>query len=263
MSYYAYLSVLQFTDPPYKGFSSQFSSSPDFSKDDLPHDKFKCLECSISLIKMHQHSSQGDISASNEDLDFGGGGGKLFKAGSSNSLSPETRSRSFTTDSLASGDDSTPNTPQSGLVQDALKSSGSMTSGESPVNGERKSAAANGNRSPLVRLHHVSSEGLDLGKTGSGSSSGSKLNEALSPDSKSEGGSSSSSRHEDSTHGGSEGCGGSGDSKKEERESKAHGSPSRGVLEEDKDGKVKGHQDVLINVIQPRYVLLYIYTIVA
>ena len=213
----------------------------------LPHDRFKCLECSISLIKAH-HQSQGDVSGSTEDLGYAGS--HLFKVGSSNSLSPETRSRSHTTDSVASGESSTPNTPQLLLLgQDNSKSSGSAVDVDSPRDGEQKEAVSGAHRSPLARLKWVTSEGPDdiVQKPDSGSSSSSKLDDG----SKLACDSSSSSRSGEGPDSGSKleekGDHSSGGTEAELPRSDGH---DKGITEEEEE--IKDHQEVLINVIKAR-----------
>ena len=209
---------------------TEVAAAPDFNKESIPHNPYKCLECSIPLNKAHHHS-QSDISASNENLSSGA---TLGRSGSSSSFL-ELRSRSHTTESIisssSSGSATTPHSHSSGKSGSKISSSGETAgdkiesekvhvhrNGNRTGNGER-----NGMRSPLVRMKRVISEGSELDQH------------------QQEVGSESDSSKLPS---GSDGASGSGNG----------GKDKRGVEEEggDTSSDSKGAQEVTINVIGAR-----------
>jgi len=233
----------QFTDPPYRGFSSQFTCTPDFNDDVLPHNKLRCLECSIPLIKTQQQGP-GSEATSHDDLSFGGGGGgaRLFKLGSSNSLSPEMRARSVTTESSPSGEGSASDTPQSSLPsQENNKSSTSTPEGNSPPEDRgRRNAPDGGNRSPLIRHQKVVSEEADAAVRKD------EINGGGEPRSGSKSTGSGSDGGSRTGNGTDTGVGGEGEVR--DNTVAESGSPEAA----DRDEEVKDRQDVQINVIEPR-----------
>lgn len=159
--------IFQYDEPVYEGFITESVSAPDFEKESIPHNPYKCLECSIPLNKAH-HRSQSDISVSNENLTFT----NLLSntaGSSSNSLSPIIRSRSHTFESTASSGESNSTTPHSQSSKDSSKPSSDVEAGrpEHHENGEVKPrdlrevellADDKKPKSPLVRMKRVISD---------------------------------------------------------------------------------------------------------
>ena len=248
---------LQYDEPEYEGFVTESVSAPDFAKESIPHNPYRCLECSIPLNKAH-HRSQSDISVSNENLAFTN---LLNTAGSSsNSLSPIIRSRSHTLESAVSSGESNSTTPHSqSSSKDSPKPSINMGTGQSEPheNGEVKprdlreaklrdlkdSMDDKKPKSPLVRMKRVISEsGVVIEETTSSKSSGGggegPDSKAVSPSTGSAGRDSSSTSGEVSLEGGK--------GEEGERES--------GVEEGNtSSSEANGTQGIMINVIGARY----------
>ena len=153
--------------------------APDFKKDTIPHNPYKCLHCSLSLNKSH-HRSQSDLSVSNENLAYSH---YLSATGSMGSPSPVLRSRSHTSESMgssscSSGRSKSPPPKRDGkivLVEEA-KPAG-VVDGTGPkvkaVKEEEALSNEKKSRSPLVRMKRVISEGSEgFGRTTSSSGEG-------------------------------------------------------------------------------------------
>lgn len=195
--------LIQYDEPRYEGFITEEFAAPDFNKDSpIPHDPYRCLECSVALNKSH-HQSQTNISVSTENLVYGN---QLGTAGSSTtSLSPVNISRSQTSESSAVSSNDSSNTTLS-------QSSTREGSGEADAAGKldnthaiilerlkdvRVSDIASGDkeeakkpRSPLVRMKRVTSEGTGMISIPAlpVSDSGSKLGEATAVEGEGSGG---------------------------------------------------------------------------
>lgn len=251
----------QYEEPTYEGFLSETITAPDFNKDSIPHNQYKCLECSVPLNKAY-HRSHSDISISNENLAYGN---VLSTTGSSNSLSPATRSRSHTFDSAVSSSGSVSTTPQSQSSKPSSDVSTGAGKMEAIENGEEKLRKVKSlesspdkkdkkPKSPLVRMKRVTSESSEVG-----SASSQAVAETESKGSgvviggKCSGGAESESRSGD-------GCvvvGGEGSKVLSPAVSSSDGrdgSSASGDVEGEGGG---GAQEVMINVIRSRYVYMF------
>lgn len=147
-------------------------AAPDFRKDALPHNPYKCLQCSLALYKSY-HRSHSDLSASNEYLAYSQ---YLSASGLCNSPSPVLRSRSHTSESMVSSSGSSNTTPKS---QSSNQEGAKVTEEvgvakpehvvDDPRVKEAKEEEGSPNerkcRSPLVRMKRVISEGSEVGRT--------------------------------------------------------------------------------------------------
>ena len=243
-----YVLFFQYNEPVYKGFISEVFAAPDFTKDTLPHNPYKCLECSIALNKA-RHRSTSDLSTSNENLAYA-----HQHASSNSSLSPFLRSHSHTSESPTSSMGSSGHShtsPQSGRKEVAVLKAGQATvNGDDRLNNGDEPDKRGKPKSPLLRMKRVTSEGTDISQTpateGGGGDSSSKASsgglELLSPGGSSGAGSSVSGREEG----------------EEEEEEAARGSPSPKPERKAESDETKAGQEVMIHVIKPRYVAFYV-----
>lgn len=274
-------SLFQYDQPVYEGFRTESVSAPNFEKDCLPHNPYKCLECSIPLNKVH-HRSHSDVSlVSSENLAFSlpsgaiGGGVGGTGGSSSNSLSPVVRSRSHTLESSApSSGESGGNTPHSTTSSSSNKGSpkppnhvGTSRYDQVMVNGgggvgekraargvrEAELAAEEEKRpkSPLVRMKRVISEGAVSGSEGAGVAEARSASSKSSEGTAGEGGSDGAGKGVVSPGDGTGSSSGGGGVVSSSGSGREGGEEEEGGGEEGK-GDGKKSNEVMINVIEAR-----------